>query len=69
MMSDKNVINFQEAKDRRINERELPEVVDTYDAVLDISDVVFTADDLDYDTTITDDYIIINTQPKGTEET
>ena len=69
MMSDKNVINFQEAKDRRINERELADCIDTNDAVLDISDIVFTADDLDYDTTITDDYIIINTQPKDNEET
>ena len=68
MMSDKNVIDFQKAK-VRINDRKVTECIDTNDAVLDISDVVFTADDLDYDTTVTDDYIIISTQPKDTEET
>jgi len=68
MMSDRNVIDFQKAK-VRINDRKVAECIDTNEAVLDISDVVFTADDLDYDTTVTDDYIIISTQPKDTEET
>jgi len=69
MMSDKNVIDIEKAREARRLRDELPQVVDTHEAVLDISDVVFTADDLDYDTTITDDYIIINTKPKDSEET
>ena len=69
MMSNNNVINLEKVReDRRLCD-ELPEVFDTHDTVLDISNVVFTAEDLDCDTTVTDDYIIINTQPKGTEET
>jgi len=63
-----NVIDFQEAKARRIYERELAECVDTHEAVLDLSDVVFTADDLDYDVDITEDYIIIHTNEKSKEE-
>jgi len=62
MMNDgNNVIDFQTAK--KAHQR-VTDVLDTHDAVLDISDVVFTADDIDYNTTITDDYIIIETQPK-----
>ena len=61
MENSDNVIDFQTAKENR---RKVTEVLDTHDAVLDISDVVFTADDIDYNTTITDDYIIIETQPK-----
>jgi len=67
-MNDK-VIDIEKAREARRLRDELPEVLDTHDAVLDISDVVFTADDLDYDTTVTDDYIIINTKPKDSEET
>ena len=63
-----NVIDFQEAKARRIYERELAECIDTHDAVLDISDVVFTFDDLDYDVEITEDYIIIHTNENSKEE-
>jgi len=63
-----NVIDFQEAKARRIYERELAECIDTHEAVLDISDVVFTADDLDYDVEITEDHIIIHTNEKSKEE-
>jgi len=63
-----NVIDFQEAKARRIYERELAECIDTHEAVLNISDVVFTADDLDYDVDITEDYIIIHTNEKKKEE-
>jgi len=65
----KNVIDIEKAREARRSRDVLPEVLDTHDAVLDISDVVFTADDLDYDTTVTDDYIIINTRPKDSEET
>jgi len=62
MMNDSNnVIDFQTAKKAY---QRVMDVLDTHDAVLDISDVVFTADDIDYNTTITDDYIIIKTQPK-----
>jgi len=60
-----NVIDFQEAKARRIYERDITECLDTHDAVLDISDVVFTADDLDYDVDVTEDYIIIHTTDKN----
>jgi len=67
-MNDK-VIDIEKAREARRLRDEPPEVLDTHDAVLDISDVVFTADDLDYDTTVTDDYIIINTKPKDSEET
>jgi hypothetical protein len=63
-----NVIDFQEARNRRIYERELAECIDTHDAVLDISDVVLTADDLDYDVEITEDSIIIHTNEKNKEE-
>ena len=63
-----NVIDFQEAKARRIYERELAECIDTHEAVLDISDVVFTADDLDYDVEITEDHIIIYTNGRTREE-
>ena len=67
MENSDNVIDFQTAKENR---RKATEVLDTHDAVLDISDVVFTADGIDYNTTITDDYIIIETQPKeGKKET
>jgi len=69
MMSNNNVINLEKVREARRLCDELPEVFDTHDTVLDISNVVFTAEDLDYDTTVTDDYIIINTQPKDSEET
>jgi len=68
-MSNNNVINLEKVREARRLCDELPEVFDTHDTVLDISNVVFTAEDLDYDTTVTDDYIIINTQPKDSEET
>ena len=68
-MSSNNVINLEKVREARRLCDELPEVFDTHDTVLDISNVVFTAEDLDYDTTVTDDYIIINTQPKDSEET
>jgi hypothetical protein len=64
-MMGNNVIDFQKAKNQRA---EVTEVLDTHDAVLDVSNVVFTADDIDYDTTITDDYIIIETQLKEEKE-
>lgn len=64
-----NVIDFEKAKVRINTNRVIAECVDTHEAVLDISDVVFTADELDYKTTITDDCIIIESQPKDTKET
>jgi len=57
-MSERKVINFQEAKARRALKDEL-EIVDTHDAVLDISNVVFTTDELVDTMDITDDYIIV----------
>ena len=53
-----NVIDFEKAK-QRMKEKMEHECIDTHEAVLDISDVVFTAEDLDYDVTVTDDSIII----------
>lgn len=55
-----NVINFEKAK-QRIKEKMEHECIDTHDAVLDLSDVVFTAEDLDYDVIVTDDCIIVQT--------
>jgi len=55
-----NVIDFFDASNRILNRR-INECIDTNEAVLDTSDVVLTADDLDYDVTVTDDCIIINT--------
>ena len=53
-----NVIDFEKAK-QRMKEKMEHECIDTHEAVLDLSDVVFTAEDLDYDVTVTDDFIII----------
>ena len=53
-----NVIDFEKAK-QRMKEKMEHECIDTHEAVLNISDVVFTAEDLDYDVTVTDDSIII----------
>jgi hypothetical protein len=54
-----NVIDFERARARLRGPSE-HEVLDTHDAVLDLSDVVLTADHFDYDVTVTDDLIIIS---------
>ena len=58
-----NVIDFFDASNRILNRR-INECIDTNEAVLDTSDVVLTADDLDYDVTVTDDYLIVQTADK-----
>ena len=62
-----NVIDFQEAKARRIYERELAECIDTHEAVLDLSDAVPVEDHF-HNVTVTNDSIIIHTIGKSKEE-
>lgn len=55
-----NVIDFKEARARLRGPSE-HEVLDTHDAVLDVSDIVYTSDDIGYNVQIEDDCIIIHT--------
>jgi len=61
-----NLIDFQAAKARREAEAHT-DVLDTHDAVLDLSDVV-TVEDHFHNVTVTNDSIIIHTIGKSKEE-
>jgi len=61
-MMSSNVIDIEKAREARRLRDELHGVVDTHDAVLDVSNVVFTSEDISYNTRVTDDYIIITTE-------
>lgn len=56
-----NVVDFESARARLRGsvQEHSHEVLDTHDAVLDISDVVFTINDEDCDVVINDDTIIL----------
>lgn len=60
-MSEKKVINFQEAKARKALATEM-EVLDTNDAVIDISELVLDVNAFMPDIEVTEDHIIIHAQ-------
>ena len=58
-----NVVDFERARARLRGPSE-HEVLDTHDSVVDVSNIVYTADDIGYNVEIEDDYIIIHTNNK-----
>ena len=62
-----NVVDFESARARlRGSIQDTPEVLDTHDAVLDISDVVFTINDEDCNVIVNEDTLIIRAQEEET---
>jgi len=63
-----SVIDIEEARARLRGFSE-HEAVDIHDVALDISDVVYTSNDIDYNVEVTEDYIIIHTNKEDEEST
>ena len=61
MNGESNIVDFESARARLRGsiQEHTHEILDTHDAVLDISDVVFTIDDEDWDVIVNEDTIIL----------